>query len=75
MAIADELRGGLSTYIPADRNQAMSEGQTLSDRQRGTVLFADPDAPQRIREALAVVQADDSLLAERLREVSSNALA
>ena len=41
----------------------------------GTVLFADPDAPQRIREALAVVQADDSLLAERLREVSANALA
>jgi len=41
----------------------------------GTVLFVDPDAPQRIREALAVVQADDSLLAERLREVSANALA
>jgi dihydroorotate dehydrogenase (NAD+) catalytic subunit len=41
----------------------------------GTVLFADPDAPKRIREALAVVQADDGPLAERLREFRANALA
>jgi dihydroorotate dehydrogenase (NAD+) catalytic subunit len=34
----------------------------------GTVLFADPDAPTRIREELSVVQLDDSRAAERLRE-------
>jgi dihydroorotate dehydrogenase (NAD+) catalytic subunit len=34
----------------------------------GTVLFAEPNAPTRIREELAVVQLDDSAGAERLRE-------
>ena len=41
----------------------------------GTVLFADPDAAQHIREALTVVQADDGPLAERLQEFRANALA
>ena len=34
----------------------------------GTVLFAEPNAPTRIREELAVVQLDDGEAAERLRE-------
>ena len=41
----------------------------------GTVLFADPDAPMRIREALNVVQPDDGCLHERLLEFRANALA
>jgi dihydroorotate dehydrogenase (NAD+) catalytic subunit len=34
----------------------------------GTVLFADPDAPNRIREELAVVQADDTYARAHARE-------
>lgn len=41
----------------------------------GTVLFADPDAPQRIREALSVVRPDDGQLSERLLEFRANAVA
>ncbi len=41
----------------------------------GTVLFADPDAPKRIREELSVVQPDDRRLHERLLEFRANALA
>jgi dihydroorotate dehydrogenase (NAD+) catalytic subunit len=41
----------------------------------GTVLFVDPDAPQRIREQLSVVQPDDERLSERLREFRANAVA
>jgi dihydroorotate dehydrogenase (NAD+) catalytic subunit len=37
----------------------------------GTVLFSDPDAPQRIREELAVVQVDDRTVVERLREFAA----
>jgi len=40
----------------------------------GTVLFADPDAPTRIREALSVVQPEDGRLHERLLELRANAL-
>jgi dihydroorotate dehydrogenase (NAD+) catalytic subunit len=41
----------------------------------GTVLFVDPDAPQRIREQLSVVQPDDERLSERLLEFRANAVA
>jgi dihydroorotate dehydrogenase (NAD+) catalytic subunit len=43
----------------------------------GTVLFADPDAPKRIREGLSVVQPDDRWpsLHERLLELRANAVA
>jgi dihydroorotate dehydrogenase (NAD+) catalytic subunit len=41
----------------------------------GTVLFVDPDAPQRIREQLSVVQPDDGRLSERLLEFRANAVA
>jgi dihydroorotate dehydrogenase (NAD+) catalytic subunit len=41
----------------------------------GTVLFVDPDAPQRICEQLSVVQPDDERLSERLREFRANAVA
>jgi dihydroorotate dehydrogenase (NAD+) catalytic subunit len=41
----------------------------------GTVLFVDPDAPQRIREQLGVVQPDDERLSERLLEFRANAVA
>ena len=41
----------------------------------GTVLFADPDAPKRIREALGVVQLDDERMSERLLEFRANAVA
>ncbi len=52
MAAADEMRGALPTYIPADRRQAMSGGQTLPDRQRGTVLFADIGGWTPLAEAI-----------------------
>jgi dihydroorotate dehydrogenase (NAD+) catalytic subunit len=39
----------------------------------GTVLFADPDAPKRVREELAVVQSGDSGAASRLRECAVKA--
>jgi hypothetical protein len=41
------------------------------------VLFADPDAPRRIREELSVVQADDRSPAihERLLEFRAKAVA
>jgi dihydroorotate dehydrogenase (NAD+) catalytic subunit len=41
----------------------------------GTVLFADPDAPKRIRDALGVVQPDDRRLSARLLEFRANAVA
>jgi dihydroorotate dehydrogenase (NAD+) catalytic subunit len=41
----------------------------------GTVLFADPDAPKRIREELGVVQPDDRRLYERVLEFRANAVA
>ncbi|HEY8315348.1 MAG TPA: dihydroorotate dehydrogenase [Gaiellaceae bacterium] len=41
----------------------------------GTILFVDPDAPKRIREALSVVHVDDRRLAEALSEFHANALA
>jgi dihydroorotate dehydrogenase (NAD+) catalytic subunit len=41
----------------------------------GTVLFSDPDAPRRIREALDVVQLDDEPLSEKLLEFRANAVA
>jgi len=41
----------------------------------GTVLFADPDAPKRIREELAVVQMDDAELAAKLAEFGAHAVA
>ncbi len=41
----------------------------------GTVLFTDPDAPKRIREALTVVQLDDERLSGRLLEFGANAVA
>jgi dihydroorotate dehydrogenase (NAD+) catalytic subunit len=41
----------------------------------GTVLFADPDAPKRIREALDVVHSDDGRLADTLLEFRANAVA
>ncbi len=52
MVVADELRGALPTYIAADRRQAMSAGQTLLDRQRGTVLFADIGGFSPLSEAM-----------------------
>jgi hypothetical protein len=39
------------------------------------VLFVDPDAPQRIREQLSVVQPDDERLSERLLAFRVNAVA
>jgi dihydroorotate dehydrogenase (NAD+) catalytic subunit len=41
----------------------------------GTVLFTDPDAPKRIREELAVVQVDDTSVAEKLHEFGAPAVA
>jgi dihydroorotate dehydrogenase (NAD+) catalytic subunit len=41
----------------------------------GTVLFADPDAPKRIREMLGVVQLDDETVSGRLLEFRANAVA
>jgi dihydroorotate dehydrogenase (NAD+) catalytic subunit len=41
----------------------------------GTVLFADPDAPKRIRDELAVVQVDDTTLAEKLADFGAHAVA
>jgi dihydroorotate dehydrogenase (NAD+) catalytic subunit len=41
----------------------------------GTVLFADPDAPRRIREELAVVHVDDSAVAAKVRRMHEKALA
>jgi dihydroorotate dehydrogenase (NAD+) catalytic subunit len=41
----------------------------------GTVLFADPDAPKRIREALSIVQPDDRWLCAKLQEFRANAVA
>jgi dihydroorotate dehydrogenase (NAD+) catalytic subunit len=34
----------------------------------GTVLFSDPDAPQRVREELAVVQTDDAYARAHIRD-------
>jgi hypothetical protein len=39
------------------------------------VLFADPDAPKRIREMLGVVQLDDETVSGRLLEFRANAVA
>ena len=39
----------------------------------GTVLFADPGAPNRIRDDLAVVSVDDEAIDERLREFTAKA--
>jgi dihydroorotate dehydrogenase len=41
----------------------------------GTVLFADPDAPKRIRDELAVVQLDDASLDAKLVDFRAHALA
>ena len=41
----------------------------------GTVLFSDPDAPNRIRRDLAVVQVDDETLAAKLAEFGAHAVA
>ncbi len=41
----------------------------------GTVLFSDPDAPSRIRAELAVVQVDDTRVAETLREFGAEVVA
>jgi dihydroorotate dehydrogenase (NAD+) catalytic subunit len=41
----------------------------------GTVLFADPDAPKRIRDELAVVQVDDTTLAAKLADFGAHAVA
>jgi dihydroorotate dehydrogenase (NAD+) catalytic subunit len=41
----------------------------------GTVLFANPDAPKRIREELAVVQMDDVTLAAKLADFGAHAVA
>ena len=41
----------------------------------GTVLFADPDAPRRIRDALDVVELDDARLTETLQAFRTNAVA
>jgi adenylate cyclase len=52
LAAAPELTGALPTYIAADRRQAMSDGRTLPDRQRGTVLFADIGGFTPLTEAM-----------------------
>jgi len=41
----------------------------------GTVLFADPDAPRRIRDELAVVQVDDENVSRKLREIGASVAA
>jgi dihydroorotate dehydrogenase (NAD+) catalytic subunit len=41
----------------------------------GTVLFADPDAPRRIRDELAVVQVDDENVSRKLREIGTSVAA
>jgi dihydroorotate dehydrogenase (NAD+) catalytic subunit len=41
----------------------------------GTVLFADPGAPRRIRDALDVVEIDDARLTETLQAFRTNAVA
>jgi dihydroorotate dehydrogenase (NAD+) catalytic subunit len=41
----------------------------------GTVLFSDPGAPTRIRDALNVVQLDDKRLSEKLLEFRASAVA
>jgi dihydroorotate dehydrogenase (NAD+) catalytic subunit len=41
----------------------------------GTVLFVDPDAPRRIRDALAAVHIEDPRLAEKVSEFRANAVA
>ena len=41
----------------------------------GTVLFADPDAPRRIRDTLDVVELDDARLTETLQAFHTNAVA
>ena len=41
----------------------------------GTVLFADPEAPRRIREELAVVQVDDSNVARKLLDFGARVVA
>ena len=41
MAGGGELTAELATYLAADRRRSIAQGQTLPDRQLGTVLFAD----------------------------------
>jgi dihydroorotate dehydrogenase (NAD+) catalytic subunit len=41
----------------------------------GTVLFVDPDAPRRIRDALAAIPVEDRRLAEKVSEFCASALA
>jgi len=41
----------------------------------GTVLFGDPDAPQRLREELAVVQVDDENVSRKLSELGVKVVA
>src|SRR5258707_651633 len=40
-------------YVPIDRRQAMSRGDRLPDRTRGTALFADISGFTPLTEALA----------------------
>jgi class 3 adenylate cyclase len=42
----------LAIYLPQDRRQALARGQTLPDRTRGTVLFADISGFTPLTEAL-----------------------
>jgi predicted ATPase/class 3 adenylate cyclase len=44
----------LSSYLPRDRRHALARGQTLPDRARGAVLFADISGFTRLTEGLAI---------------------
>ncbi len=45
----------LSIYLPSDRRQALAKGKTLSNRAKGTALFADLSGFTNLTEALSLV--------------------